>query len=324
MTQPLNVTVITASYNSIKYLEETIKSIATQSQMPRKHLIIDDCSTDGSYELAITLAKHYNHVEVIRHETNKGFPSALNTGIKTVKTDFIAILDSDDIAKYNWLEKHMNILEDDQSIGVVGCGGVIMSEKGEVSRKIDFEGRDDTRIKKGKNPFLHPGTIWRKSILDKYGNYDSSMQGWEDTEIFMRIAPYTNLIHSNENLIYYRLRPSSLSAKMRPLWPILRKTLLKRYQFQMAGMDIDDANNKVSNMFLELKNKRDTSEIKLKPYQYDLDIASAFKSGGQCLKASAYYLSFYKKGGILSTALLGIVSCIAPPFLVKKFKRTKL
>jgi len=70
----MNVTVITAIYNTALFLKESVESVANQTIRPKEHLLIDDCSTDNSLAIAYELAKKYPYIRVIAHKKTKVSP----------------------------------------------------------------------------------------------------------------------------------------------------------------------------------------------------------------------------------------------------------
>ncbi|MEO5658255.1 MAG: glycosyltransferase family 2 protein [Polaromonas sp.] len=98
------VSVIVPNYNSGTYLPESIKSI-NSGQWPAEILIIDDCSTDGSLELAIELQQQYSNIRLLKREVNGGIAEAKKLGIATATQDLIAFVDADDLIETNALKE---------------------------------------------------------------------------------------------------------------------------------------------------------------------------------------------------------------------------
>ena len=101
------VTVIIPLYNRCKYIEETINSVLNQTYQKVELIVVDDGSTDGSFEIALRLSELNNFV-VITHPNriNKGQSAAINLGLQQSKGEYIAILDSDDLFEVDKLERH--------------------------------------------------------------------------------------------------------------------------------------------------------------------------------------------------------------------------
>ncbi len=93
------VSVIVPVFNTSKYLKKCIKSILEQSYKNLEILIIDDGSTDGSFEICEKLKKKDNRIKIF-HKNNGGLSSARNVGLKKATGDFVCFIDSDD-----WVEK---------------------------------------------------------------------------------------------------------------------------------------------------------------------------------------------------------------------------
>lgn len=91
----VDISVITAAYNSASVIERNIRSVGRQSLLPGEHIIIDDGSTDETASVAEALCAEFPHLRVIRQE-NGGAARARNAGISIATGRFIAFLDSDD------------------------------------------------------------------------------------------------------------------------------------------------------------------------------------------------------------------------------------
>lgn len=91
------VSIVTPSYNSASYIQETVASIRKQTHTNWEHIIIDDCSNDQTPELLKEIAKQDPRVTVIFLEKNSGSAVARNRGIEQAKGTYLTFIDSDDI-----------------------------------------------------------------------------------------------------------------------------------------------------------------------------------------------------------------------------------
>jgi len=102
------VSVILASYNSSGFLNNSVRSIIKQNYKNIELIIIDDCSTDNSHELALNLKNKYEgkiaNFQVLKNEQNMGVYYSRNLGINNSTGEIIAIQDADDISDINRLQ----------------------------------------------------------------------------------------------------------------------------------------------------------------------------------------------------------------------------
>ena len=91
------ISVIVPLYNARKYLQEAVDSVLSQTFQDFEIIVIDDCSTDGSWELANRLYGEHEKVSLYRHECNMTAGGARNTGLEHAQGKYIAFLDSDDL-----------------------------------------------------------------------------------------------------------------------------------------------------------------------------------------------------------------------------------
>lgn len=104
------VSVITATYNSEHFIEETINSVLHQTYTNWELLIIDDASTDGTISIIKSFALKHNNIKFFKNEANQGAAVTRNKGIKEASGDFIAFLDADDVWKPQKLEKQLKFM----------------------------------------------------------------------------------------------------------------------------------------------------------------------------------------------------------------------
>ncbi|MGX1022918.1 glycosyltransferase family 2 protein [Psychroflexus sp. MBR-150] len=99
------VSIITASYNAEKYIEQTVKSVQAQTYQNWEMLITDDCSTDNTCQIVQNLADKDSRIKLFKLKQNAGPAVARNNSIKEAKGRFIAFLDADDL----WLPEKLRI-----------------------------------------------------------------------------------------------------------------------------------------------------------------------------------------------------------------------
>ena len=114
------ISIILPVYNAELYLQSTIDSILKQSYNNFELLVIDDCSTDSSYDIINSIIQKDSRVSYYKLEKNSGGPATpRNYGINKAKNSLIAFVDSDDIWHPNKLEIQYEFLKSDHNIKFV-------------------------------------------------------------------------------------------------------------------------------------------------------------------------------------------------------------
>ncbi|MFV8368812.1 glycosyltransferase family 2 protein [Flavobacterium sp. LB2R40] len=110
MEKPL-VSIITPSFNSEKFILETMKSILNQTYKNWEMIIVDDCSTDQTVSIIKEISKQDNRIKLFQLETNSGTGIARNTALDKATGKYISFLDADDLWKPQKLERQMEFLK---------------------------------------------------------------------------------------------------------------------------------------------------------------------------------------------------------------------
>ncbi|MGH2416577.1 MAG: glycosyltransferase family 2 protein, partial [Microcystaceae cyanobacterium] len=175
------VTVIMPVYNSEDYLYNSINSILNQTFKNLEFLIFNDGSTDKSAEIIQSYSdpriKFYNSYK------NCGHVVHLNRGIDLAQGQYIARMDSDDIALPKRLEKQVTFLEKHPEVGILGSYCWLINELGQKLGIYPVP-LHDLQIRWTSllaNPFAHPTVILRRDVLRENNlNYNISLQAVED------------------------------------------------------------------------------------------------------------------------------------------------
>ncbi|MDO6426514.1 glycosyltransferase family 2 protein [Thalassotalea sp. 1_MG-2023] len=104
------VSIITPSFNSEKFIEETYLSIKNQTHTVWEWLVTDDCSSDNTWKILEKLQKQDSRVKPIQNKQNSGAAVSRNNSISRAQGEFIAFLDSDDLWLPSKLELHLEFM----------------------------------------------------------------------------------------------------------------------------------------------------------------------------------------------------------------------
>ncbi len=107
------VSIITPSYNTAKYIEETIQSVLKQTYTNWEMLIVDDCSTDNTDDVVKPYLSDAR-IKYFKNPQNSGAAVSRNYALSEAKGKWIAFLDSDDIWVSDKLEKQITFMKENQ------------------------------------------------------------------------------------------------------------------------------------------------------------------------------------------------------------------
>lgn len=219
-----SVSVITPSFNSQDYIENTIRSVVDQSITDWELIIIDDCSSDSSVELIKKWVISDSRIHLVELNENSGAAVARNKGIELAKGRYIAFLDSDDTWLPKKLEWQLNFMEQQNSefscasYHIVRANGVRVG-----TAKVPLEADYRSVL---KSPRI--GCLTAMYDTQKIGKvYMPLIRKRQDFGLWLRLLKKTDLVHGiQEPLACYVVRGDSISAnKMdaaRYTWRIYR------------------------------------------------------------------------------------------------------
>lgn len=206
------VSVIIAVYNDIRYFPFSIDSILKQSYKNFEVLIVDDFSNNETREmLKIYCEKYPKIIKYIRSNRNLGDGErARNLAIPKARGKYIAVLDSDDIAYPNRLEKQVDFLERNNDVFLVGTQADTIDENG-VSigqRVLPLDPGSIRRIMYRKNAIINPSVMFRNEKKNSF--YKIRFPIFNDYYTYAcLISKGKKLCNLPDKLIKYRVSRSS-------------------------------------------------------------------------------------------------------------------
>lgn len=153
------VSIIIPIYNAAPYIRRCLRSIECQTYDNVECLLIDDCGTDNSMQIAEQFISNYKGkilFQIIRHEQNLGLSAARNSGIYAASGEYIFFIDSDDAVTSDCLEELTNLAKKYPNVDFV---------QGNTIKDLDnlMEGQNDIDVPE----FCNDKLILEKIILTK-------------------------------------------------------------------------------------------------------------------------------------------------------------
>ncbi|WP_111880010.1 glycosyltransferase family 2 protein [Aequorivita sp. CIP111184] len=124
----MNIYIVIPAHNEETYLSKTLQSLVEQTFLPKKIIVVNDASTDGTQKIIDQFSEKYSfiegvlHISKAMHEPGSKVINAFYNGFEKLDTNFdiICKYDADLIFPKNYLEKIDAIFQDDPSVGMVG------------------------------------------------------------------------------------------------------------------------------------------------------------------------------------------------------------
>ena len=212
------VSVIIPSYNRAAYIEAAINSALDQTYGPVEVIVVDDGSTDGSYEKIQQWAERGDLVLLTHPERrNRGQSASINLGIQQAAGSYIAILDSDDMFAKEKLADQVAFLEANPEIGMVYGQGHAVDADGNFLFKVPGDGHqepsDPNRLLLDCYMALPGGSLVRRSVFEKAGLFEESFRAGQDHDMAIRIMEATKCAYLPKLAFYYRKHDDSISVK---------------------------------------------------------------------------------------------------------------
>ena len=188
MNQP-HISVIMPTFNTVQWLGQAIESVRLQTGVSWELLIIDDGSTDGTWELARNYAAFDARIRVMKNEGNKGASGARNTGMRKAKGALYMFLDGDDVFFPGAFEALYAGLKTSGMPVVRGLGAVFC-----MQRKL-FSPATSTKDATATQEFNYPVRgfwlhIYQADFLHKHGiHFPEDLTIAEDVAFLCQLYP---------------------------------------------------------------------------------------------------------------------------------------
>ena len=215
------VFVAVPSYNHAPFVEECLRSIIGQTLQPKKLLVIDDGSRDGSPDVIKKVLKDCPFDSEFVARENRGLCATLNEALERSSSEFFAYLGSDDIWLPQFLEEQTNLLNERPSAVLAFSHAYVIDEQDNIfdstDRWTEFADGDMRPLLMRGVIFSSPGVLYRRTLLAKHRwNEDSKL---EDYEMYLKLTAEGDFARNEKILCGWRQHGVNASSNLPQMFP---------------------------------------------------------------------------------------------------------
>jgi len=234
------VSIITPVFNGEKYIDACIDSVQAQTFSDWEMLVVDDGSTDGTFDLVQTRAAQDSRIRLLAHpgRQNQGVSKSRQLGISQCCGKYVSMLDADDLFEPVKLERQVSVAQCHTDCVVFHGRGVCVDQNGNRKpspnladsfnrfashdRAYDFCKHERFLI---QNPILNSSTLIRTDALNATAYGFEQLFQYEDWTLWVLLAQKGLFYVSAEDLVRYRVHDKSASA-----W-VMKSSLVEAYSY---------------------------------------------------------------------------------------------
>lgn len=204
--------------DKLEFFKQAIDSMAAQDygfENINIYLGIDGELPDDIKDYINKNKKYF--FKIVRNEENRGLAFTLNRLIEMLEDEeYIFRMDADDVCKLDRVSKQVSVLQQDQSLMLVGSDLVEIDEYGNELRykKMPVALNDIINFAIARNPFNHPTVAMRREFFNIVGVYDESILKSQDYELWGRaLISGIKATNISEPLLYFRVASDYMNKR---------------------------------------------------------------------------------------------------------------
>ena len=219
MSEPL-VSIAMPAYNHERFVRQAVESVWNQTHRNLELLVIDDGSTDRTFDVLTKLATESPIPMSVDKQSNRGIAYTLNRMAEMARGEWWALLSSDDFYAPDFIER--NLAEAGRFTGgpvvlhsnafLVEASGRITGKMSEIAQTVPLQGEAFETAVMGRGHMI-PSTIFiRRDLLLEAGGFDPTMVA-EDLDLQLRLARRAQFHYIADPIFYSRYTPGSLGKR---------------------------------------------------------------------------------------------------------------
>lgn len=203
------ITLVTAVYNGVRYIEDTIRSILLQGYPNLEYFIVDGGSIDGTVDI---IRKYKSQISGWISEPDKGVYDALNKGFARATGDVMGWLNASDMLHANGLFVVGSVFGALPKVEWITGRPTKFSAEGELIETMHLARWSRYRFLAGANRYIQQeSTFWRRGLWERAGGQvDATLRAEGDFELWVRFFRHAQLYSVDALIGGYRLHPEAL------------------------------------------------------------------------------------------------------------------
>jgi glycosyltransferase involved in cell wall biosynthesis len=231
------VSVILPAYNAADTIAAAVGSVREQTFHDWELIVVDDGSSDGTWDVVSSLTADSDHEHAIRLEQNQGLAAARNTAIARARGEWIALLDADDTWTPEKLDRCMTYLDEHPDLRVVYSPMAAVREDGTPMvghSKPCHAGWLSEKL--FLSIFVHdPATVFHRSVIEEVGGFDESLRVSIGHEFWLRVSTKFEFGLIDQPLALRGWSETSLTRSKRSRSNRYKVRVLERFYFERGG-----------------------------------------------------------------------------------------
>lgn len=211
MKKEIGVSIIMPVYNEEQYIREAIDSILEQTYPFIEFIIVNDVSTDRTDAIVRSYADE--RLVYFTSSVHQGTYKCRNRAVRGAKGQYLAMMDADDIAMPERLEKQFRYLEAHPDVCAVGTDRISIPMNSYDTVPHSYEEILLALLK--DNAFVHSSLMVRASVFRQLEGYDERYLYSSDYDLACRLALTSKVVNLPEALVFYRWHPEQISQRCR-------------------------------------------------------------------------------------------------------------
>ena len=250
----IQASVILPVYNGEAFLDQAIKSVLNQDFKNFELVIVNDCSTDKSLEIAENYAISDKRIKIINNRRNSKLPKTLNVGHNASSGEYVTWISDDNILKNNFLQVLVNEIKGSNT-DIVYSNYDLINKEGDYIKKVKPGNERDLIF----GNTIGASFLYKRKVYEEIEGYKEDLYLLEDQDFWLRASRKFTFSYIDRNLYQYRIHEDSLTHQLTSNFDDRMSFAHKLKKMLLAFSEEKLINEKTINFLIDIRLNRPLS-----------------------------------------------------------------